>query len=393
MNETKLQAPIRIKLDYKRPGDAERNCIEVVAEEFTIPGAGKHRFAVHGSVISAGEFTATHIETGFRLACGKTIEQAIELAREKWAAADPEKISLAIIRARNQTKVKNVASAAPQPPTWSACTEPDGRGMQRTVAVPGMPSAARDAGIEMAMQSLIQRAEHHHRLRNYSMKNELLQCADSIRALKSIAGPVASAAQNKPLTVDEAREYLVTFMEANFTDRTYHSYIRGDFGRNALAGDFAWQLATALRKLAAPAPVQQADLCPCGFGSSDCKHYNEQGDCPQERAPVQQAAPSGPIDSIRDYADFREDLERLSEQGLSKKLARVIRREIYDTIDARVRNYAAAPAQPVGLSEQDRLAKALALLAEAQDADPSGNVLGRDCHDRIDAILAAKEAP
>ncbi|NHZ94620.1 hypothetical protein [Massilia sp. CCM 8734] len=72
-------------------------------------------------------------------------------------------------------------------------------------------------------------------------------------------------------------------------------------------------------------------------------------------APVQQAAPSESIGSVRDYANFREDLERLSEPGLSKKQARVIRRAIYDTIDARVRNYAAraaATAQPAGLSDE-----------------------------------------
>ncbi|HEX8610198.1 MAG TPA: hypothetical protein VF800_02835 [Telluria sp.] len=70
--------------------------------------------------------------------------------------------------------------------------------------------------------------------------------------------------EQKKMTIDEAREYLVSFMEANFTDRTYHSYIRGDFGRNALAGDFAWQMATSLRKLAtAPhAPAWSAAIAP-----------------------------------------------------------------------------------------------------------------------------------
>lgn len=42
--------------------------------------------------------------------------------------------------------------------------------------------------------------------------------------------------------------------------------------------------------------------------------------------------------SIRDFPDFREDVERLSAPGLGKKQAKVIRKEIYDTIDQRVRN-------------------------------------------------------
>lgn len=42
--------------------------------------------------------------------------------------------------------------------------------------------------------------------------------------------------------------------------------------------------------------------------------------------------------SIRDHADFREDVVRLSEPGLSRKQAGVIRKTIYDTIDTRVEN-------------------------------------------------------
>lgn len=66
---------------------------------------------------------------------------------------------------------------------------------------------------------------------------------------------------------------------------------------------------------------------------------------------AQQQASTG---SIRDHADFREDLERLSEPGLAKKQAKVIRKAIYDTIDARVRNLGAAQEQAaiVPMSEQ-----------------------------------------
>jgi hypothetical protein len=54
-------------------------------------------------------------------------------------------------------------------------------------------------------------------------------------------------------------------------------------------------------------------------------------------------------DSIRDHADFREDLERLSTLGRASKQAKIIRKSIYDTIDARVHN-AVAAALEKGLS-------------------------------------------
>lgn len=51
----------------------------------------------------------------------------------------------------------------------------------------------------------------------------------------------------KKFTTDEAREYLVNFMMQHFSDKTFHGYIRAEHahGKN-LAGDFAWQMATAL---------------------------------------------------------------------------------------------------------------------------------------------------
>lgn len=71
------------------------------------------------------------------------------------------------------------------------------------------------------------------------------------------------AAEPEHMSTDESREYLVKFMEQHFTDKTFHRYIRGEYPtRNNLAGDFAWQLARALRMPAAPAaqaPVQNAE--------------------------------------------------------------------------------------------------------------------------------------
>ena len=67
----------------------------------------------------------------------------------------------------------------------------------------------------------------------------------------------AVVAEPKRLSINESREYLVKFMEQHFTDKTFHRYIRGDATRaSTLAGDFAWQMARALRMLqAAPAPA------------------------------------------------------------------------------------------------------------------------------------------
>lgn len=62
--------------------------------------------------------------------------------------------------------------------------------------------------------------------------------------------PVAA---QTPMTTDDAREYLVEFMMQHFTDKTFHRYIRGQRGEVNLAGDFAWQMARALKDQAAPA--------------------------------------------------------------------------------------------------------------------------------------------
>jgi len=61
----------------------------------------------------------------------------------------------------------------------------------------------------------------------------------------------APQAEPEPMNTQSSRQYLVEFMEKHFTDKTYHRYIRGEATRNGLAGDFAWQMARALRMLAA----------------------------------------------------------------------------------------------------------------------------------------------
>ncbi|RSZ60013.1 hypothetical protein HF313_14965 [Massilia atriviolacea] len=45
-------------------------------------------------------------------------------------------------------KYRAMLAAAPSAPSWSSCTAPGPDGYQRTVQVPGMPGAARDAALE-----------------------------------------------------------------------------------------------------------------------------------------------------------------------------------------------------------------------------------------------------
>jgi hypothetical protein len=77
------------------------------------------------------------------------------------------------------------------------------------------------------------------------------------------AQPEGEAPQAEPprMNTDESREYLIKFMEKHFTDRTYHRYIRGERGSVNLAGDFAWQMARALRMLESAPAATLSPLC------------------------------------------------------------------------------------------------------------------------------------
>jgi len=93
---------------------------EVIAEEFTIPGVDttEHRFGVHHSLYQYGilgelhldvyGFSATHAETGYKMATGDTPDEAIAEARRKWLAASPEKIAecIAQANAENWERIK-----------------------------------------------------------------------------------------------------------------------------------------------------------------------------------------------------------------------------------------------------------------------------------------------
>lgn len=75
---------------------------EAIAEPFSIEGSDE-QFAVHqalGADVEKGLFTATHVATGFAIARGNTIDEAIEAARAAWASKTPEQIADGLIRAR-----------------------------------------------------------------------------------------------------------------------------------------------------------------------------------------------------------------------------------------------------------------------------------------------------
>jgi hypothetical protein len=79
--------------------------LEVIAEQFSIEGSDEV-FAVHqtmaGQIIDGGlpAFTACHVGTGFAIARGHTIDEAIENGRHVWLSKTPEEISSAISRAK-----------------------------------------------------------------------------------------------------------------------------------------------------------------------------------------------------------------------------------------------------------------------------------------------------
>ena len=120
---------------------------------------------------------------------------------------------------------------------------------------------------------------------------DLLQLLDGPRGREAIAAAPVQA-QEPVSDTEQSREYLVQFMEQHFTDKTYHRYIRGQRGGVNLAGDFAWQMARALRIISAPVqPVAVPDgkpfahfVQPSGFGPFIECHPSQVGSFPAYRA-------------------------------------------------------------------------------------------------------------
>lgn len=76
--------------------------VMVIAEEFKIDGCSE-KFGVHRSHsenLLWGEWTATHAETGLRIAVGDTLDETVSAARAAWNSRTPEQIAEALARAR-----------------------------------------------------------------------------------------------------------------------------------------------------------------------------------------------------------------------------------------------------------------------------------------------------
>ena len=77
---------------------------EVIGDLVEIDQAPGEAFAVHrshiGQISSFPYWTVTHVETGFQVGCGDTIDFAVQMAREKFAAKTPEQIATALARGR-----------------------------------------------------------------------------------------------------------------------------------------------------------------------------------------------------------------------------------------------------------------------------------------------------
>lgn len=90
---------------------------EVIAEPFAIAGS-EEQFAVHRALdsdLDAGRplWTATHVETGFAIARGESIDEAITQARMVWQSKTPEQIEQAKAVALQRKATRNAEGSRP----------------------------------------------------------------------------------------------------------------------------------------------------------------------------------------------------------------------------------------------------------------------------------------
>lgn len=74
----------------------------VIAQPFEIPGCAE-KFAVHAAIgldDERGGWAAAHVETGFAIAFGDTVEEAIDACRAKWNSKTPIEQAEALEKAR-----------------------------------------------------------------------------------------------------------------------------------------------------------------------------------------------------------------------------------------------------------------------------------------------------
>lgn len=98
----------------------------------------------------------------------------------------------------------------------------------------------------------------------------LLEQANARLTAVSQAPEPASRAPTERMNIDQSRKYLVEFMNAYFTDTTFTRYIMADpVDQSRLAGDFACQMANALRQIELHAAAPESWLTESGLNKRE----------------------------------------------------------------------------------------------------------------------------
>lgn len=155
-----------------------------------------------------------------------------------------------------------------------------------------------------------------------------------LAALRSPAPAAPSSAPELPrMTFDQARNYLIKFMEQHFSDKTFHRYILNDRVENALAIDFAWEMATTLHRLDAQVAIALVGAGPV-----------------PPVAPEQASVRNATLAEIAALADERASTRKDTYGGHAlHALAETIRAKMSEetaTVPAQPETEAAAPARP-----------------------------------------------
>lgn len=250
---------VRIKVDYAPPF-GKRGWVEVFAQEFSIEGADSDRFAVHNSVNRIGEYTATHIETGFAIDHGETPEEAIEHARAKWTKATPEERAEKMARAKSLTSIAKGERAKPDAigadSIFPEFIESPAASPAAAVAA---PAPAPVAGSQHAQRS----AELSKHLREVAanpkadaisyLKRRMVLAADEIDRLAAAAPAAPSGSQHAP---EEVGSVNLSRLLRNLEETSSNE------GSHDLACRCADALAVIRGLLAAPAVLVPAEPQP-----------------------------------------------------------------------------------------------------------------------------------
>ncbi len=226
-----------------------------------------------------------------------------------------------------------------------------------------MPSAARDAALEEAAA----------RARTFMWEEfrDADDIGDAIIALKSIAAPVADAAEK----VDDLSDWPSL-----------------DYCAPLIRAELGWVPGEPNISTTTPAPVQQAAPSgPCAIQGAE-KLPLCVGTCAKQGQCIEQEVPSIPLSDIVLLAKLRACVDA----PMSADYAEVSKNTLLAAISAvraKMQNDRATPAQPVGLSEQDKL-DAVEVVCKAWDGcvyDAAGENLdiGNCLRKQLSAILGA----